>query len=899
MADDFDLDAELQQWSRSMPLWQQYALMLLAENDPLSPEQEERVFQAVLAHHGLGEWPQAFRGYELRYHPAADPDAHRQPCRLRRMQNLEGINALCQGQTLEFSDGLTIVYGLNGSGKSGYARVLAQACGEARVMRDVLPNAFADANGVPRQSAELVLIAEDGSETAAITWHPGEVVGSLSGLRFIDSEAVGRLVSSPSTIALGPAVLGIFKRLADLVRDVLTKRRDAYVESRLANPPSVGDFGPTTGTGRFVSSLSASSDVAELAKLARLGKDDQERLAKAREDVTSLDAKLANLDTEQNTLTEDIAQLDALAAALRKLRSSLSPDLDRKVTGAALELQAREEAVARAAAEDFACGQLPGTSTPSWRLFIRAARSYADTVAAQRGDTYPRGGDVCLFCRQPLSADASALIQRYWSFLTDSDAAKRDAAASAVSELRTALQSADTGLLDADKAAALTLKRRSPTSLDPLTHYVAQLASRKEELLGALAGDVEVTVSGLPEDLVGSVTDLRDALKRERVGLERAILEGQRSEVCGRVAELGDREKLSRIESEVRDYIARAKEADLARKIPLETASITRKQGQLHNRVVSPDYVTRFKNRCTALGCSLPVEPSFSGDIGARKRQLRLVRREDQDDAADKGRAVSLDVDQVLSEGEQRAVALADFLTEAEVLPGTASIVLDDPVNSLDHRWAERLAWCLAQEANRHQVVVFTHDLAFAYALKAYAVELKPGCLLHLLSRSGTGTGEVRPPEELELSSGHSSAKLIRQKWSSVEARYERGTTESQLQSELGQLVDLVRQFCEAFTCNKLLKSTVKPFQPEVKVGKLPEVVWDEDTVSRLARLHSRASSFLPGHYHAPQEPRPLTVETVRKMVLDVASIDEDYTRPTGAAGSGGPGTTSAGSSHH
>jgi len=38
--------------------------------------------------------------------------------------NLEGINRMAMGHTLEFGPGLTIVYGANGAGKSGYCRVL-------------------------------------------------------------------------------------------------------------------------------------------------------------------------------------------------------------------------------------------------------------------------------------------------------------------------------------------------------------------------------------------------------------------------------------------------------------------------------------------------------------------------------------------------------------------------------------------------------------------------------------------------------------------------------------------------------------------------------------------------------------------------------------------------------
>lgn len=55
---------------------------------------------------------------------APKPDAAEQVS-LRALTEVVGVNALISGQTLEFgSTGLTIVYGDNASGKSGYARLI-------------------------------------------------------------------------------------------------------------------------------------------------------------------------------------------------------------------------------------------------------------------------------------------------------------------------------------------------------------------------------------------------------------------------------------------------------------------------------------------------------------------------------------------------------------------------------------------------------------------------------------------------------------------------------------------------------------------------------------------------------------------------------------------------------
>ena len=53
------------------------------------------------------------------------------------------MNALAEGQTLKFASGLTLVYGDNAAGKTGYIRILKSAC-RARGKEDILGNVVSD-----------------------------------------------------------------------------------------------------------------------------------------------------------------------------------------------------------------------------------------------------------------------------------------------------------------------------------------------------------------------------------------------------------------------------------------------------------------------------------------------------------------------------------------------------------------------------------------------------------------------------------------------------------------------------------------------------------------------------------------------------------------------------------
>jgi len=70
-------------------------------------------------------------------------------------------------------------------------------------------------------------------------------------------------------------------------------------------------------------------------------------------------------------------------------------------------------------------------------------------------------------------------------------------------------------------------------------------------------------------------------------------------------------------------------------------------------------------------------------------------------------------IDEILSEGEQRAIALGSFLAELTLANHSCGIVFDDPVSSLDHWRRKDVARKLVAEAKIRQVIVFTHDTAF------------------------------------------------------------------------------------------------------------------------------------------------------------------------------------------
>ena len=60
-----------------------------------------------------------------------------EPLYLTRMSNVKGVNALVEGEHIDFGEGLTLLFGENGTGKTGYARILKRVA-YSRSVEDIL-----------------------------------------------------------------------------------------------------------------------------------------------------------------------------------------------------------------------------------------------------------------------------------------------------------------------------------------------------------------------------------------------------------------------------------------------------------------------------------------------------------------------------------------------------------------------------------------------------------------------------------------------------------------------------------------------------------------------------------------------------------------------------------------
>jgi hypothetical protein len=220
------------EWSAGRRAWQQDALRRIVAKGTLDEGDHAEILQ--LCKKGCGE-----PGVELARVPLS---AEHVPSvalasgklMLTAIADIRGVNRLAPGQELPFQqDGISIIYGDNGAGKSGYARILKRAC-RARFPGEILPNAF-DPTATKGARAKIAYCL-DGTLLPSVEWKDDGVVHPiLSAVSVFDRESGQVHIREKNGVAFRPFGLDIPDELAAAcvaIKDALTAEQVALASAQ-------------------------------------------------------------------------------------------------------------------------------------------------------------------------------------------------------------------------------------------------------------------------------------------------------------------------------------------------------------------------------------------------------------------------------------------------------------------------------------------------------------------------------------------------------------------------------------------------------------------------------------------------------------------------------------------
>jgi energy-coupling factor transporter ATP-binding protein EcfA2 len=692
------IESDIVAWALERPGWQQEVLVALAEGEVFDGARLHELADQILQPDSAAPNKEASK-LSIRSSVV-------EQVQLTQVANACGVNSLVEGQSLLFEPaGLTVIYGDNGSGKSGYARLIKSMV-KARHTASVLPDVFRARPESP--TAELIYTVAGQEQTQK---YPDTATPEMLKMSFHDEHCGDEYLSTKSTVTYRPSALSLLDglvRVCDGVRAVLQARIDASERTALKL-----DVPPGTTAGTFAFSLTARTTADQIDQATRLTPDANEQLASVLQD----EARLTGSNPE-----EEKARLSGLARQLRGLSSDISTLLtelgvERTATRVAAKATATDLRAAAdlAATKSFDAEPLPGVGAETWRSLWNAAREFSLTEAYQTHE-FPvtDDGAVCVLCQQPLSETAKDRFDRFNQFMTDTTA--RDARAAEGQYQGTLAELRGLVIQSPARSTALAALNEVDTKLSTaVAGLLSKLDDQREAIVEHLTSAAPLPAA-LPEfgalDKVKSLgTDLQgqaDAL--DVAGFRDALTTAKRTK-----AELQASIKLSESAAALKAEVARLKE--LARlqaaKSAADTSAITQKSVALTRHYVTKQILDQFTREAERLD----LQKVTLDDLGGRKGQLN--QKPSLLGTTHRGATATT----VLSEGEQTALGLAGFFTEATFDESKSALVFDDPVTSLDHVRRDKVAARLAQLARDRQVIVFTHDVSFVVDLARSAAE--------------------------------------------------------------------------------------------------------------------------------------------------------------------------------
>lgn len=853
--------ARIADWIETQQPWLSDAARRLVINGRIDEAEISEIIALAKAHAGIDD-PAACVAQPLTRDMLPSADAVTEPITLLALRSLNGVNAIAAGQAIPFSPiGMTIVYGNNGAGKSGYSRVLRKACRARATGGLILGNVFA--GGVRANPTAEILVQRAGIVgPEALVWSQGSPApAELATVAVFDSECARAFTDAEGEVSYTPRGLDVLAKLVTLCV-TLRGRLDLEINGIQASSGSFADLLGDHTVGRLLAGFETHyHQVAyrkALAALATLSEADVAEIQRLTEELAE-----ANPAARAADLRGKKARIEALASRWEQCEAALS---DEKASAAIRHgaAAAAAETTAQLAAEAFTeeGGMLPGTGSDPWRALLSAAREYSTTLVYPEHHFPHVDGGRCVLCQQDIAVDAAERMLRFEIFVEQEAQKLAGAARLKANASFSSIASVDPAALMADRALVDEIERTKPGVGEVLQQASHDLSSRQVALAEAWATkcfDTAVPVIVLHST---ALRDLSHTIDEEAARFDVLAAGDGRKRSEQALADLKARQALS---GRLAQIIQIADDLELKKKLQAahraaDSTPVSKKMNSLHAEALSAEAEAAFVRECTALGVShVPIRSTTRMDKGRAKQQVKL------------GTAGGERVGAVLSEGEQRALALASFMAEVSLVEGHGAIIFDDPMSSLDHAHREKVARRLVKEASRRQVIVFTHDLPFALHLADEASTQKVEASALSVRRVKQAAGVVFP--ELPFAGIKVSERLERIKKMAADAagfldtgEVDRG--ESHVRSGYGRL----RETWERGVEESILCETVVRFRPGVSTQRLRAVTLSDEEYVALDEAMARCSYFAAHDTAASADTTPPTPDELRADI-EVARV--------------------------
>lgn len=818
------LESEVRKFSYGLPYWAKYLTEKILSDNVVSNTDIETSYSYLLEELKLKEETEK---PEIAINCNATTGDYKPDLLLTKLENVEGVNALTENQTIDFSPNLTIIYGANGSGKSGYVRLLKKTF-YSKAPEDILQNIHLE-NGHKPINAKFTFKSNDADISLSYSQKDNAEFGQFA---VFDGKGLFKQLAERNEFEFRPAGLSFF---AEYTNAVIQVEQKLNTDITAKNSGNTADdlsalFDGESEVKAIVQNLNAQTSIDDLKKYTPFSDKDKAEKKKIQKQYDELllaskgkEKELKNLEAIKKQLRENKISIETLNKYfeddyLTKIKDAITDCINKIAT-------AKAEGI-----ENFKTDKIEGIGTEEWKNFIVAAEAFAKKQKPEN-EIYPEDGDNCILCQQPLSENAEKLIANYWQFIKSVAEENANKAQKSLEKVKQVFEKLNFDLFPQDNTLTVWLTEKYPKELEDIKKKLLEQKTLAQNTVSDIQSKTvnkrsEIKISTVQHTTIEAAIDASIKIIKED---EQAK---QLAKFMKAKTFLEHKEKFNTHFSKFENYVNNQTWLKKAAKARFAKRKITDTEKALSHKYFNQKYIDVFNEECQKLNGNFGIDINHTGSAGKSYRQLKL-----------KGRNPNA----VLSEGEQKVIAIADFLAEMQLSEVNRGIIFDDPVTSLDEKRKSEIAERLVTEASQKQVIIFTHDLVFVSSLIGHCKDSNIINDCHWIENvDGNQPGTIwlnNTPsfEKGYKTSGKAQGYYTEAKKSPPEIR------EDKIKNGFAAL----RTSYETLVVFGLFSGVVQRFEERVSVDSLGDVIFDGDIKDRVLDSFYQCCRYMEGHSHS------------------------------------------------
>jgi hypothetical protein len=827
----------LSEWAEEQGNWAKLLISFIINKESVTDQEREEIYRQFLMQ--IGATP-ALNIKEV-ITSTFKKDFANSTILLDSLAEVKGVNKLALNQELKFASNLTVVYGNNGSGKTGYSRIMKSLGFSYDQYTQILSNVFD-----VQQTENVALIKYNiDNVPKEFRWNDKLSSDDLSCIGVFNTECVKLSLDGKRNFIATPRGFHLF----NLVSNELEKLHSILSEdaiSKRKQPRFIEELTQDAEVFKYINSINHATKKEEVDSVFSFSDEDELQLQNLKTEKEQLNKLLIahEIDNYQKKINELSTLVTRLETTSRVVNVTfweahfsnldmLNALEEKQQIG--IEAIVKDKGVAFYQSEKFSD-------------FIIAAEKYIKIID---NPIYPSEADNCIYCLQPLEVNSRILLESYRTLLNDTTKADIEILKSYISKDIQSITNIKTELVLNHDPFDLN-DDNTPIIPIGISSLFIELEEYKIALISSMKikSGFKLNYESAIEIINSRIEGLSAYLKSKQDLL--SVIEHKETEIINLINGLKDSEKVSTNKPIIFDYIDSLKYAYLidSNKQKFNTRGLSTKSTSARRELIEQRFEEIFTEELRKLKCPLSISLNFGTQRSIPKLEQNINNQ--------------FSLHDVFSEGEQKSVALANFITELKISGTIGPVIFDDPVNSLDHERISIVAKRLIHLSLERQTIIFTHNVLLFYAIEQIIKESKMSIdyIYYTVEKDLNFTGylyENVPPHKETYRTYESKINSILNS-----SKDERTQRESKLAQEG---YNHLRSAIELLVEDEIFKQVVKRYKRNITFGQFEKINGTTfDTIKEeLTEVFHQSCCYIEAHSNPVELAELPTLEQLKQ----------------------------------